>query len=100
MANTLGMPRGYDIGPMRVHWFGSYVTDWIGDDAYLHYLSGFFTAPLFLWDIFRMSGEVVRKESRPKGPAVDFDLHGTNGQGQSITFGHATAVLESRQHKM
>jgi acyl dehydratase len=93
LANTIGMPFGYDIGPMRVHWFGSYMTDWIGDEGYLQHLSAFYHSPLFLSDTFIMNGEVVAKRADDAGPCVDLALTGHDGSGKEITRGRATAVL-------
>jgi acyl dehydratase len=93
LAETLGLPRGYDFGPMRLWWFGSWITDWIGDGGYLHQLSIFFSSPMFLWDIFRMSGRVVNKEQTDRGPAIDIEFRGEDGSGQETTFGSARAIL-------
>lgn len=96
LARTLGMPRGYDFGPMRYFWMGSYVTDWIGDSAYLHKLAIYFPSPLFLWELFWMGGRVISKTVLEAGPAVDIELWGDNQRGERVTFGHAIAIVEKR----
>jgi acyl dehydratase len=92
MARTLGMPRGYDFGPMRMFWFGSYVTDWAGDDAYLRRLRLLFPSPLFLWEMMSLRATVAETSVAAHGPTVSLNLTGENVRGV-ITTGSADVVL-------
>ena len=95
-AQRVGMPRGYDIAILRPFWFGSYVTDWIGDDAYLRHLAVYFSGPVFLWDTLEMSGTVVDKGTVDGEPSIEIALQGVDPRGDVTTTGKAVAVLPRR----
>ena len=62
MAREVGMPGVYDMGPHRVSWFSRYITDWMGDNAFLVRLSAQLRRPNIVGDVTRIP--------RPGSPEV------------------------------
>ena len=93
MAREVGMPGVYDMGPHRVSWFSRYITDWMGDNAFLVRLSAQLRRPNIVGDVTRIHGRVVRKWVEDGFHLVDCDLWAVN-QRQEITMpGRAVVCL-------
>lgn len=98
MAREVGMPGVYDMGPHRLSWLCRYITDWMGDDAFLARLSGWLRRPNIVGDVTRLHGRVQRKWVEGKAHLVECDLWAVN-QWNDITMpGSAVVSLPSMHH--
>lgn len=93
MAHEVGMPGVYDMGPHRVSWLSRYLTDWMGDNAFLVRLSASLRRPNIVGDVTRVRGRVTRRWKEGDFHLIECDLMAVN-QRQEITMpGKATVCL-------
>src|SRR5690606_26440013 len=105
LAQRIGMPGPYDYGPQRIAWLGHLVTDWMGDDAWLHRLTVKLVAPNFVGDVTWLTGQVT--DVGTAGPdlpwhedalgVVTLALQATDQRGRRTAEGTAEVVL-LREH--
>jgi len=95
MAREVGMPGVYDIGPHRVSWLCRYITDWMGDDAFLVRLSGSLRRPNIVGDVTRLHGRVKRKWVEDGFHLVQCDMRGVNQRDELTMPGSAVVSLPS-----
>ena len=95
MAREVGMPGVYDMGPHRVSWFSRYVTDWMGDDAFLVRLSASLRRPNIVGDVTRIRGRVTRKWVENGFHLVEVDLWAVNQRHEITMPGKAVVSLPS-----
>jgi len=105
MAREVGMPGVYDMGPHRLAWLCRYITDWMGDDAFLKKIGGTLRRPNLVGDVTRIKGRVKRKwvESVRGKPGregverhVECELWGVNQHNEITMPGHAVVSLPIR----
>ena len=96
MAKEVGMPGVYDVGPHRLSWLCRYITDWMGDDAFLKKLGGFLRRPNVVSDVTWMRGKVEKKWREKGEPLVQCQLRGENQLGEVSMPGFAVVRLPSR----
>lgn len=101
-ARRSGNPSTFDYGRMRETWLIHLITDWMGDDAWLHRLRVEFRQFNYVGDAQWLGGRVTRKHLAEDGsgrhPAVDIELWARNQRGADTTPGSATVLLPSREH--
>lgn len=97
LAVRSGIPRGYDEGIMRVAWLGHLMTDWMGDDGFLHEVYVQLRAPNLIGDISRCSGRVTGKREESGQHLVDVDVWVQNQRGERTAIGTAIVGLPSRK---
>jgi len=90
------MPGIYDIGPHRLSWLCRFITDWMGDDAFLKKLGGFLRRPNIISDVTRIKGKVVRKWQEGGDFLVECQIWGENQLGEMTMPGYAIVSLPSR----
>ncbi len=95
MAREVGMPGVYDIGPHRLSWLCRYITDWMGDNAFLVRVSGFLRRPNIVGDVTRLRGGVVRKWVEGDYHLVQCEMSAVNQRGENIMPGSAVVSLPS-----
>lgn len=95
MAREVGMPGVYDMGPQRVSWLCRFVTDWMGDDAFLVRLSASLRRPNIVGDVTRFRGRVKRKWLEDDRYLVECDTWAVNQRGEIIMPGSAVVSLPS-----
>ncbi len=95
MAHEVGMPGVYDMGPQRVSWFCRYITDWMGDDAFLVRLSAHLRRPNVVGDVTRLTGRVQRKWVEKGLHLVHCDLWAVNHRNEITMPGSAVVSLPS-----
>ena len=95
MAREVGMPGVYDMGPQRVSWLCRYITDWMGDDAFLVRLSASLRRPNIVGDVTRLGGRVQRKWEEDGFYFVECDMWAVNQRGDVIMPGRAVVSLPS-----
>lgn len=96
MAQEVGMPGIYDMGPHRLTWLCRYVTDWMGDDASLKKLGGWLRRPNLVGDVTRINGSVKRKWIEINQHLVELEIVAENQEGEVTMPGYAVVDLPSR----
>ena len=97
LAQKVGVQRTYDIGPMRYVFVCHYLTNWIGDDAFVHRLRYELRNFNYIGDITWMSGAVTEVRDDPVlGPLIEVEIAGTNQRGQTNITASATVLVASR----
>jgi hypothetical protein len=83
---------------MRDCWLSHYVTDWMGDDAWLVRQSSEIRKFNYIGDVHVITGEVVDKRVEDGRCLVDIEMRGTNQRDTVTCPGTATVALPSREH--
>ena len=96
MAQEVGMPGVYDIGPHRLSWLCRYVTDWMGSGGFLKRLEGNLRRPNVVSDVTRISGRVSRKWTSENEALVECEMSGVNQEGEETMPGRAVLSLPRR----
>lgn len=96
-AQAIGNPMAYDYGVMRDCWLTHFVTDWMGDDAWLVRQSSEIRKFNYFGDSHVITGEVVAKRVEDGRHVVDIEMRGTNQRDTVTCPGTATVALPSRQ---
>lgn len=99
-GGELGMGGAYDIGPQRVSWGVQVVTNWMGDDAFLHHHHATLRRPNLVGDTTWWRGTVRQKSVVEDYHLVTIDLVATNQLGEELATAESTAILASREHGM
>jgi acyl dehydratase len=97
-AQAIGNPMAYDYGVMRDCWFHHFLTDWIGDDGWVH---GQYTEMRqfnYVGDTQYVTGEVVGKRVEEGRCFVDVAMRMVNQRGVETAPGRASLILPSREH--
>ena len=98
----LGLPGAYEAGYERSGWLVHMLTNWIGDDGFLHRLTQRYPTFSLLGDTTWCRGRV--KEKRILDEPVDGKRHAVvcevwtvNQRGDTTTTGEAVVVLRARE---
>jgi hypothetical protein len=97
-ARAIGNPMAYDYGVMRDCWLSHFITDWMGDDAWLVRQSSEIRKFNYIGDAHVLTGEVVGKRVEDGRCLVDIEMRGTNQRDVVTCPGAATVALPSREH--
>jgi acyl dehydratase len=97
-AQAIGNPMAYDYGVMRDCWLSHFVTDWMGDDAWLVRQHSEIRKFNYFGDSHILTGAVVDKRVEDGRCVVDIEMRGTNQRGTVTCPGSATVALPSREH--
>ncbi len=101
-ARRSGNPTTFDYGRMRETWLIHLLTDWMGDDAWLHRLRVEFRQFNYVGDAQWLGGRVSRKfayeDAAGTHPAVELEIWARNQRGDVTAPGSATVLLPSREH--
>lgn len=84
-------------GPQQVAWACQLVTDWMGDDGFLHRLDLELERTPGLGSTTAWTGAVSRCWQQSGSCFVELELAATDRRGQRISHGRAQVVLESRE---
>jgi acyl dehydratase len=99
LAREIGVPMAYDIGPMRRAWAVHYLTNFMGDDAWLFHLHTEWRRFNYFGDTTWWNGSVTAKRlDDDLGPLIDVAFTGTNQRGLVNSVATATILLASREH--
>lgn len=95
-AKRVGVPGMYDYLPQRAAWVGTFITNWMGDDAVIKRLR--VEARLFniQGDTTFIRGKITRKYVKDRCALVDIEIEGVNQAGKLTTPGMATVMLPSK----
>lgn len=97
-GEDIGMGGAYDSGFQRISWGGHLISDWIGDDGFLHKFSATLRRPNLFGDTLWWKGAVAAKRQVDGYGLIDLELRADNQRGEITTEGTATVVLPSREH--
>lgn len=96
-ARSIGLPAAYDYGMMRDCWLSHYLTDWMGDDAWLVSMSSQMRKFNYQGDTHTITGEVTGKRVEGGRYLVDVEFRGTSQRGEVTCPATATIALPSRE---
>jgi acyl dehydratase len=92
-AQKVGTPYTYDYGVMRTTWLTHYITNWMGDDAWLWKFKNKITGFNYIGDTSFIEGKIVKKYIEGEHHCVDIDIVCTNNRNEVTITGTATVVL-------
>ncbi len=97
-ANASGLLYPYDTAVQRHCWLMHLLTNWMGDDAWLKRSYAKFNGVVYLSDVVRIRGSVVKKYVDGNGElCVDIKTTATNQRGEEVMPGRSTVILPSRE---
>ena len=98
LAEQVGVRMMYDIGPVRQFHVSNYLTNFVGDDAWIHRIRFEFRRFNYIGDVTWLTGEITEVRHDEKlGPLMEISLRGTNQRGSDNIRADATVLLPSRQ---
>ncbi len=101
LAEKVGIPMMYDIGPLRQMHVSNYLTNFVGDDAWIYRVRFEFRNFNYVGDVTWMDGEITEARVDPElGPLVEIRMTGTNQRGDENIRAEATVLVASRETGM
>jgi acyl dehydratase len=97
-AATVGAPGAYDYGPERCSWLTHHLTDWMGDDGFLHRASCKIRRHNPVGDTLYIKGQVVEKYQADGRFAVEIEQQAHNQDDELSVVGSATVWLPGQQN--
>lgn len=94
-GRAVGMGGAYDVGPQRISWAASMLTDWGGDDSFVTTLDIDVLKPNVVGDTTRWCGRVVAKKRCGRNHFVGLALEARNQRGVVTARGTASLALPS-----
>jgi acyl dehydratase len=99
LAQKVGVRMMYDIGPIRQLYVSHFLTNFVGDDAWIYRIRFEFRRFNYIGDTTWLTGEVTEVRVDEKlGPLMEITLRGTNQRGSDNILGSATVLLPSKVH--
>ncbi|WHO38980.1 MaoC family dehydratase N-terminal domain-containing protein [Sphingobium sp. AP49] len=95
-ALEVGAPGAYDYGPERCSWLTHQVTNWIGDDGFLHKSKCQIRRHNPDGDVIFIDGSVIRKFEENGKKYVEIQQRAETHRGEISAFGTSIAELPSR----
>jgi acyl dehydratase len=97
LARRVGVKNLYDIGPMRFVMLCHYLTNFAGDDAWVHRIRYELRAFNYVGDTTWITGIVTGARIDPVlGPLIELEIKGTNQREQHNIIATATILVASR----
>jgi acyl dehydratase len=98
LARDVGVNMMYDIGPVRQLHVSNFLTNFVGDDAWIYRIRFEFNRFNYMGDVTWLSGEVTDVRVDEKlGPLLELSIRGTNQRGSDNITASATVLVASRQ---
>jgi acyl dehydratase len=95
-AQAIGAPGAYDYGPQRVSWLGHLLSNWMGDDGWLHTLNVQVRRFNIVGDLTRCQGVVTAKRVEDSKHLIDADVWAENQREERTAMGTATVELPAK----
>ena len=95
-AREVGTPGAYDYGPERCSWLTHHITNWIGDDGFLHKSSCQIRRHNPDGDVIFIDGSVTRKFEENGRKYVEIEQKAHTHRDELSAFGTAIAELPSK----
>jgi acyl dehydratase len=97
LANEVGIPNLYDIGALRQTMVSHYLTNAVGDDAWIYRIRFEFRAFNYMGDTTWLSGKITEARVDPVlGPLIEVEITGTNQRGVDNIRANATVLVASK----
>ncbi|EHJ62403.1 hypothetical protein NSU_0534 [Novosphingobium pentaromativorans US6-1] len=97
LAKKVGLPMMYDIGPMRQLYVSHYLTNYAGDDAWIHRIRFEFRRFNYMGDVTWLEGEITDvRDDAELGPLIEVSMTGTSQRGVENIRANATILVSSR----
>ncbi len=97
-AKAIGTPRAYDYGVLRECWIHHFLTDWMGDGAFVVRQHDEIRKFNYQGDIQYLTGRVDGKREEDGMTLVDVSVEVRNQRGETTALADATISLPSREH--
>ncbi|MEB3071709.1 FAS1-like dehydratase domain-containing protein [[Mycobacterium] vasticus] len=97
-AKAIGNPRAYDYGVLRECWIHHFLTDWMGDGAFVVRQHDEIRKFNYAGDIQYLTGRVDGKRQEDGLMLVDVAVEVRNQRGETTAQADATISLPSREH--
>ena len=97
-GRDVGMGGAYDIGPQRIAWAQHMLTNWIGDEGFLHTLDVSVMKPNLVGDTLWWTGTVTETLMQDSYGLVRIAVRAVNQKDVVSAEGTASAVLPTREH--
>jgi acyl dehydratase len=99
LAGDVGVKMMYDIGAVRQMHVCNYLSNYAGDDAWIHRMRFEFRRFNYMGDVTWLTGTITdaRVDER-LGPLIELAMTGTNQRGSENIRASATILVASRQH--
>lgn len=99
LADQVGVPMMYDIGPVRQMHISHYLTNYAGDDAWIYRIGYEFRRFNYMGDVTWLNGTITEARVDPVlGPLIELAISGTNQRGIENIRATATILVASRTH--
>ena len=99
LADKVGVRMMYDIGPVRQFHISNFLTNFAGDDSFIHRIKFEFRRFNYIGDVTWMTGEITEVSVDEKlGPKIEVALRGTNQRGIENIRATATILVASKKH--
>ena len=96
MAREVGMPGGYDVGPQRISWLGQLLSNWMGDEGFMHALNVDLRRPNIFGDVSWCRAKIVNKRMDNARALIDFEVQVQNQLDEITAEGSATVELPTK----
>jgi acyl dehydratase len=97
-AKAIGNPMPYDYSVIREGWLHHYLTDWVGDDGFVHRQYDEMRKFNYMGDTQFITGQVAGKRDEGGRHFVDLTVKMTNQRGDVTTTCEATVLLPTKAH--
>jgi hypothetical protein len=98
LANEVGIPNLYDIGALRQTMVSNYLTNSVGDDAWIYRIRFEFRAFNYMGDTTWLGAKITEARIDPVlGPLIEVDITGTNQRGIENIRANATVLVASKE---
>lgn len=96
-AQQQGALGAYDVGPQRMSWQVTMLTNWAGDTSFVKRIDDRFRGFVYYSDVVRLGGRVTAKHVDDDGDAVVvFETRAVNQRGDDVMPGSAVVALPTR----
>jgi acyl dehydratase len=95
-AHMVGAPGAYDYGPERCSWMTHHLTNWAGDDGFLHRSATQIRRHNPVGDTLFINGEVTGKHEDGEHGCIERKQEGLNQDGELSIHGTAVVRLPRR----
>jgi acyl dehydratase len=100
-AKAMGLPFPYDVGTQRHCWLIQFLTDWMGDDAWLKRSYAEYRRFVYFSDVVKIRGSVVEKFIDDEGAyCVKIKINSYNQREEDVMPGEAIISLPSKQNNV
>jgi hypothetical protein len=98
LAGKVGVQRMYDIGPMRYIMLCHYLSNYAGDDGFVHEIRYELRNFNYVGDVTWLDGRITAVRVDPVlGPLIELEITGTNQRGQPNIQATAVILVASRE---